>query len=208
LNIEYTYCVTCLLYRPAAPEACLGAAGRTEESAALKYFLATLLAAASAFAPARAATGAAALDPLAGTWESTTTSNATPYSKAGSTTATTACAWSTSHDYLICQQSYSDGTHDAHDVAVYTYDASGEKYHFYAIRANGVSDVGITVDASSIMYTSTFTDGGKGVTVRTLNVWDDPDHYHFWTEYSSDGLHWTRMLTGNAHRTAPPAASP
>ena len=38
-----------------------------------------------------------------------------------------------------------------HDVAVYTYDAASAKYHFYAIRSNGISDVGIAVDTTGII---------------------------------------------------------
>jgi hypothetical protein len=172
----------------------------------MKVLPATLLAALCAIAPARAATGAEALQPLEGNWESSATATNTAYSKAGSTTATTSCAWSVARDYLICQQNVTSAGQVTHDVAVYTYDAASAKYHFYAIRSNGISDVGIAVDTTGIMYTNAFTDAGKTVTVRTMNVWDDPDHYRFWTEYTSDGVHWVRMLTGTAHRS--PQATP
>ncbi len=165
----------------------------------MKYALAAVLVLLAA-APVSAATGIDALGRLEGTWQATATALATPYSKAGSTTGDTVCAWSSSHDFLICQQAVSSDGQITHDVAVYTYDSAGVKYHFYAARVNGVSDVGITVDDNGITYTSTFADGGKNVTVRTLNVWDDPDHYRFWTEYSTDGTHWSRMLAGSAHR--------
>ena len=166
----------------------------------MKYALVAVLVL-SAAAPAQAASGADALGKLEGTWQATATALATPYSKAGSTTGDTTCAWSSSHDFLICQQAVSSDGALTHSVAVYTYDSAGAKYHFYAARVNGVSDVGITVDDSGITYTTTFADGTKNVTVRTLNVWDDPDHYRFWTEYTTDGTHWAKMLTGSAHRT-------
>jgi hypothetical protein len=165
----------------------------------MKYALVAALVLFAA-APVRAATGVDALGRLEGTWQSSATALATPYSKAGSTTGDTTCGWSSSHDFLICQQAVSSDGQLSHDVAVYTYDAAGAKYHFYAARVNGVSDVGITVDDGGITYTSTFADGMKNVTVRTLNVWDDADHYRFWTEYSTDGTHWAKMLDGSAHR--------
>jgi Protein of unknown function (DUF1579) len=165
----------------------------------MKYVLFAALVLCAA-APSRAATGIDALGRLEGSWTATATALATPYSKAGSTTGDTTCAWSSSRDFLICQQAVSSDGQITHDVAIYAYDTAGAKYHFYAARVNGVSDVGIAVDATSITYTSTFTDGGKNVTVRTINVWDDADHYRFWTEYSTDGKTWEKMLTGSAQR--------
>lgn len=165
----------------------------------MKYALAAALVLFAA-SPVRAASSVEALGKLEGTWQSSATGLATPYSKAGSTTGDTTCGWSSSRDFLICQQAVSSDGVLTHDVAVYTYDSAAAKYHFYAARVNGVSDVGITVDDSGITYTSTFADGMKNVTVRTRNVWDDADHYRFWTEYSTDGTHWAKMLDGSAHR--------
>ena len=165
----------------------------------MKYALLAVLVLLSV-TPVRAAGGIDALERFEGSWQSTATALATPYSKAGSTTADTTCAWSSSREFLICQQAVSNDGKVTHDVAIYTYDATDAKYHFYAARLSGVSDVGITVDATGITYTNTFADGGKNVTVRTLNVWDDADHYRFWTEYSTDGTHWEKMLIGSAFR--------
>jgi hypothetical protein len=172
------------------------------EGSRMKYLVPAISLALLAFAPARAETTAIeSLGRLAGTWESSATATLTPYSAAGSTKATTACSWSASREFLICQQSVSADGKITQDVAVYTYDSATVKYHFFALRTGGVTDVGITVDTTGIMYTNTFTDGSKNVTVRTLNVWDAPDHYRFWTEYTTDGSQWIKMLTGSAHRT-------
>lgn len=168
----------------------------------MKYAIAVALVLASA-APVRAADGVDALARLEGNWQSTATALATPYSKAAATSADTTCAWSASREFLICQQAVTTDGAVSHDVAVYTYDPAGAKYHFYAARQNGVADVGITVDTTGIMYSNTFNDSGKTVTIRTLNVWDDADHYRFWTEYTTDAVHWTKMLDGSAHRAKP-----
>jgi len=169
----------------------------------MKYSFVALLLALCVIAPARGASGVDSLGRLEGNWDSTATSLQTPYSTAGTSGVKTSCAWSTGRDFLICQQTVTGESQVAHSVAIYTYDAAGAKYHFYAARVTGVADVGITVDTTGIMYTNTFTDGGKNVTIRTLNVWDDPDHYRFWTEYTIDGQHWTKMLTGSSHRAQP-----
>ena len=127
----------------------------------MKYALAALIVLLAA-APVRAATGVEALERFEGTWQSTATALATPYSKAGSTTGDTTCGWSTARDFLICQQAVTSDGALTHDVAVYTYDAAAEKYRFYAARITGVFDVAIAVDtATTITYTNTFQDGGK-----------------------------------------------
>jgi Protein of unknown function (DUF1579) len=169
----------------------------------MKHLLAAALLALAVATPAYAATVADGVGRLEGNWDATATGLDTPYSKVGSTTVKTTCAWSTGRDFLICQQTLSADGATSHAVGVYTYDAAAAKYHFYAAQTKGVADVGITVDATGIMYTNTFVDGTKNVTVRTLNVWDDPDHYHFWTEFTTDGQHWTKMLTGSSHRSQP-----
>jgi hypothetical protein len=166
----------------------------------MKYALVAVLVLFAA-APVRAATGVDALGRLEGSWDASATALVTPYSTAGSTTLVTTCGWSPTHEFLICQQAVSSEGQITHDVAIYTYDSAHVKYHFYAARVDGVSDVGITADPSGFTYTSSFADGVKNVSVRTLNVWDDADHYRFWTEYSTDGTHWEKMLTGSAHRT-------
>jgi hypothetical protein len=167
----------------------------------MKHVAIFALAVVCSVAPVRAAAdGTAALERLEGTWESSATAADTPYSKAGASTAHTSCTWDPSHEFLICRQSVVTGGATTNSVAVYTFDAAGQRYHFYAARTNGVSDVGITVDTTGIMYTTTFADAGKNVTIRTLNVWDDADHYHFWTEYTTDASHWTKMLVGTARR--------
>jgi hypothetical protein len=167
----------------------------------MKYVLAAMTIALLAGATGRAATsGVGALGRLEGTWQSSAAFVDSPYSKAGATSGTTVCAWSDGRDFLICQQDVVTSGVTTHDVAVYTYDPQAARYRFYAARTNGVSDVAIAVDDGSITYTNSFADGGKNVTIRTLNVWDDPDHYRFWTEYTTDGSHWTKMLTGSAHR--------
>jgi hypothetical protein len=169
----------------------------------MKHLLAIALLVLALAAPAHATTAADGLERLEGNWNATATGLDTPYSKAGSTSVKTSCAWTEGRDFLICQQTLAASAEISHAVSIYTYDAAAAKYHFYAAQVKGIADVGITVDSTGIMYTNTFSDGGKSVTVRTLNVWDDPDHYRFWTEFTTDGQHWVKMLTGSSQRVKP-----
>ena len=145
----------------------------------------------------------AALDRFSGTWESSGTFVDSPYSKAGTVGGTTACAWSTDGLFLICQQHITLSGQAIGDVTVFTYDSSAQKYRFFGVRSDGGNGGTIRVNATTVEWDNTFTDGGKTVMNRTLNIWDSPDLYHFRTEYSVDGgAHWTTTLSGTARRTA------
>jgi hypothetical protein len=103
---------------------------------------------------------------------------------------------------VICQQRVVVNQVEQHDVAIYTYDSAAQTYRFDNIGMARVGTTAINVDANTITYPGSFADGTKTVTTRTTNVWDDPDHYRFSTEYSLDGgSQWTTMLTGTARRT-------
>lgn len=160
-----------------------------------------LLAAAAVTAPADPL---AALDRFVGTWQTTGTFVQTPYSKPNAVSSTTTCAWSADRVFLVCRQAVTLDGKTLSDLGIYTYDPQSAKYRFFSVRQDGGSNMTIAVDAASIEYDSSFDDNGTTVMNRTRNVWDAPDRYHFSTEYSTDGgKHWTTMLSGSAHRTAP-----
>src|SRR5690242_12052988 len=125
--------------------------------------------------PTRAATQPIdALDRFAGTWQSHGTFVDSPYGKAGAADATTTCAWSSSHEFMICQQSVSMAGATSTDVAIYTYDADAKVYRFYNIKTSRVVPIVITVDDKSVTYPVSFKDNGHDVTIRTFNIWDNP----------------------------------
>ncbi|MBV9719408.1 MAG: hypothetical protein JOZ77_08810 [Candidatus Eremiobacteraeota bacterium] len=143
-----------------------------------------------------------ALDRFAGTWQSEGTFLDTPYSDPGSTSATTVCAWSVDRTFMICQQRVLlNGKPDA-DVAVYTYDPTQSAYRFYNVRPAQSTSATITIDGNRIVYPFSFTDHGKNVTIRTLNVWENANTYKWRTEYSTDGgAHWTLMASGISRKS-------
>lgn len=148
-----------------------------------------------------AAAGLDQLDRFAGTWTSPGVLVDTPYSKAASVSATTTCAWSSERLFMICRQSVSDGAKIDHDLAIYTFDAAANAYHFFNVRSSQVNSVPIEIQGNTITYTDSFTDGGKRVTIRTLNVWETPNLYRWRTEYSTDaGATWALMGSGTSQR--------
>lgn len=141
------------------------------------------------------------LDRFAGTWQSHGTFVDGPYSKANSSTATTTCAWSTGRTFMICQQSVSTGGKTSDDLGIYTYDEAGGAYHFYNVQTGRTTSSAITVAGNTITYPFSFTDNGKNVTIRTLNIWDSPSLYRWRSEYSTDsGKTWNLMGSGSSQR--------
>jgi hypothetical protein len=154
----------------------------------LGWFAALALAFAGAvLAPGR--TWAAQLDELdrfAGTWQSQGTFLETPYGKASSSSATTTCAWSIDHAFMICQQNVSMGGKQEDDLGIYTYDATANVYRFYNVRASATTSTTITVAGNTITYPFSFTDNGKNVTIRTVNIWENANLDRWSSEYSID----------------------
>lgn len=138
---------------------------------------------------------------FAGTWQSKGLFVQTAYSDAGTATATTVCAWSNSRTFMICQQSVTIGGKLNHAVAIYTYDDASNSYHFYNVQTSRTTSSTIVVAGNKITYPFTFSDKGKDVTIRTVNVWANPNLYNWRTEYSTDGgATWTLMASGSSKK--------
>ncbi|HEY5425494.1 MAG TPA: hypothetical protein VIJ77_02995 [Candidatus Tumulicola sp.] len=166
--------------------------------------VAFLAAGGSAHGPAiaQAAAASAMLDRLVGTWDGPGTFVDSAYSKAGTADAKTTCAWSNDRQFVICQQHVVMNGKSTDDVAVYTYDAAAQKYHFYNIGPARANATELTVAGDTMTYSDSFTDGSKHVSTRTLNVWSSPKSYTWRAEYSLDGgATWTLMGSGTATRT-------
>lgn len=139
------------------------------------------------------------LNRLVGTWQSNGTFVDSAYSKAGSATATTRCAWSDDRLFLLCQQHVVLDGKPADDVAIYTYDDAAQAYHFYNVGTAHENSTQIDVSASGITYNGEFTDGDKHVLTRTSNVWESARAYSWRAEYSLDaGATWLLMGSGRS----------
>jgi hypothetical protein len=143
------------------------------------------------------------LDRFTGTWISQGTFTETPYSKAGTSSATTICAWSADHLFMICPQSVTLAGKRDDDVAIYSYDPAAGAFNFFNIRPARIATTTITVNGDTITYPFSFTDKGKNVTIRTLNVWKNANLYTWRTEYTTNGgAAWTLMSSGTSRKVA------
>lgn len=142
------------------------------------------------------------LDRFAGTWQSEGTFVDGPYSKAGVSTASTTCAWSNDRSFMICQQSVLTSGKRSSDLGIYTYDDASSAYRFYNVSSARTTSTTITVSGNTITYPFSFTDNGKNVTIRTLNIWKNAGLYTWRAEYTTDGgATWTPMGSGSSKKT-------
>ncbi len=162
----------------------------------------TVVAVAALAAKASAADPIDSLDRFAGTWKSHGTFVDSPYGKAGPADATTICVWSNGHTFLICQQSVTMAGATNEDIALYTYDPDAKAYRFFNVRPAKVASLTITIEGDTITYPVSFKDSaGQDVTIRTINVFENPALYRWRTEYSNDaGKTWIPMASGTSQR--------
>ena len=143
------------------------------------------------------------LDRFAGTWQTQGTFVETPYSTAGTASGTATCAWSTDHQYMICQQNNVLAGKQDDDVAIYSYDDAAQAYKFYSVRPSRSTTATIAIDKDTVTYPFSFTNNGETVSIRTLNTFTSPDFYNWRSEFSIDlGKTWTLMASGTSQRTS------
>src|SRR5579871_3743796 len=104
------------------------------------------------------------LDRFSGTWHGQGTFVETPYSTAGTSSATTICAWAADHLFMICSQSVTMNGKRDDDVAIYSYDDAAGAYNFFNIRPARITSTTIAIDGNTVTYPFSFTDKGKKVT--------------------------------------------
>jgi len=128
----------------------------------------------------------------------------TDYSKATSVTGVSTCAWSPDHIVIICDQSFvAEGKPDR-ALSVYVFDPKSETFHLFGLSPSGerptTIDITISADGSHWEYNSQRENNGKRVMFRTINEFRTLDYIDWWSEYSTDGQHWTRMGGGTEKR--------
>jgi len=127
------------------------------------------------------------------------------YSKANTATATTKCAWSPDHVFVVCDQDIVFGGQPMRDLSVYTYASKTAKYYFYGIslgeeKARNTA-LDVTDNGQRWVYLSTNEIQGKPVQFRTTNQFHGNDNVEWWTEFSTDGgKSWTKTGSGKETR--------
>jgi hypothetical protein len=172
-------------------------------------FLLRLILVAGLSLPLVAADSPASADALnrwvGGKWVSSGQFADSAYSKASTASATTKCAWSPDHIFVICDQDIVFGGQPMHDLSIYTFAPKTSKYYFYGVSlgeekprttALEVGDKG-----NRWVYSSTNDIQGKSVQFRTTNQFHGNDSVEWWSEFSTDdGKTWTKTGSGKETR--------
>lgn len=172
----------------------------------MKRILASLalsaLALVAAFANAKP--GPVGLDKIAayaGTWKGETENFATAYSKASHETAMIHNDSWRSGDFYVIHQIVNGKP--APVLSVYTYDAKADLYHVNSVPTDG-SDPGpagkLIIKDNVWTFPWEYTDKGKTVYFRVVNVFTTPKAIEYRQEYSTDQVHWTVMGKGTEHK--------
>lgn len=127
------------------------------------------------------------------------------YSSANTASATTKCAWSPDHVFVICDQDIVFGGQSMRELSIYTFVPKSSKYYFYGIsfgeeKARNTA-LEIADNGARWVYSSTNDIKGKSVQFRTTNEFHGNDSVEWRTEFSSDdGKTWTKTGSGKEAR--------
>jgi hypothetical protein len=140
---------------------------------------------------------------VGGKWVSSGKFVASDYSQANTASATTKCAWSPDHIFVVCDQDILFGGTSMRDLSVYTYAPKTSKFYFYGISLGDekarTTVLDITDHGGRWVYSSSNEIGGKTVQFRTTNQFHGSDAVDWWSEFSSDGCKtWTKTGEGKA----------
>ncbi len=142
---------------------------------------------------------------VGGKWVGSGQFVASDYSQANTATATTKCAWSPDHVFVVCDQDIVFGGQPMRDLSIYTFAPKTSRYFFYGIslgeeKARNTA-LDISDDGNRWLYSSTNEIKGKPVQFRTTNQFHGNDTVEWWTEFSPDnGKTWTKTGSGKETR--------
>lgn len=139
----------------------------------------------------------------AGAWKSRIVHYQTTYTKARiENLAVRNDCWRSS-SYYVCDQ-FVNGKSAA--FIVYTYNASQRLYHLQVISKDGnppVSGV-LTIEGNTWTFPWQYSDKGKVVFIRIVNIFSNRDTIDFHEGFSFDKIHWTATADGVERRVPAP----
>lgn len=157
-----------------------------------------LLAAAALAAPA-ASDGLERIAIYAGTWHTQAEHYTTPYSKAGKETGVLRNDCWRSRAFYACEQVV-DGQSKA--LIVFQRGKDDSHYVTHPLPADGgaAGNGTLQIDGDRWTFPWQFSDHGKTVYARVVNVFHGRDRIDYRQEYSFDQVHWMPMAKGTETR--------
>ncbi|HEV3316272.1 MAG TPA: hypothetical protein VG488_04855 [Candidatus Angelobacter sp.] len=140
-----------------------------------------------------------------GKWESTGAFSDTKFSQAHKISSSIDCRWSPLGNFLMCEQSITDGTEKLIQLSIYSYNSKDGNYTISSMSGPGQQPFNGTVIIKGSLWTypGGFERDGKKIEIRTTNDFSVAGTETFKTEFSEDGgAHWTTMLQGTSRKIA------
>jgi hypothetical protein len=118
------------------------------------------------------------------------------------TTSVTSCGWSLNGRYLVCDQLVDQPAGKSNNLSIYNYDSLHDSYLLSIVGLPNTDPFSIPVTArgDTLIYSGAYTDQGKKIFTRTLNIFKSSSFYIFITQYSSDSTSWITTHEGSASK--------
>jgi hypothetical protein len=143
------------------------------------------------------ASGIKKLSVFLGTWKAESLVDAAHPVK---TSAVYTCQWSANGRYLVADQLVSNDGKETNNLSIYHYNSDKDDYTLSLVGIPGMQPftVPVTYKADTLFYSGEYTDNGKKVYNRTLNIFTSATTYVYKIQFSDDGVHWRTDGEGKA----------
>lgn len=134
-----------------------------------------------------------------GTWKAESAVDAKHPEK---TSAVYTCQWSANGLYLIADQLVNHDGKETNNLSIYHYNPEKDDYTLSLVGIPGMQPftVPVTYKGDTLFYTGEYTDNGKKVYNRTLNIFLSPTSYIYMIQTSGDGVNWRTDGEGTARK--------
>jgi hypothetical protein len=113
----------------------------------------------------------------------------------------TICQWGASGRCLLCDQIHPGANGPVKELNIFTYDRAQSAYVMQGMRP--ARRAPFSIEGQTWTYGGSYTENGKTIASRVLNVWESPEVMHYFVQASPDGgTQWTTNAEGRMVRTA------
>ncbi|HLZ86045.1 MAG TPA: hypothetical protein VKQ52_02340 [Puia sp.] len=112
------------------------------------------------------------------------------------------CRWSDNGRYMIADQLVNNNGKETNNLSIYNYNADKGDYTLSLVGIPGVQpfSIGVQARGDTLFYNSEYTDNGKKMYNRTLNIFASPTSYIYKVQFSDDGVTWRTDGEGSARK--------
>ena len=145
------------------------------------------------------ASGLQKLAVFIGTWKGESTVDAT---HKDNISAVNTIQWSPNGKYLIADQVINRDGRETNNLSIYHYNADKDNYTLSLVGIPGMAPFStpVTYKGDTLFYNGEYTENGKKVYNRTLNIFTSPSSYVYKIQFSDDGVNWRTNGEGKAEK--------